>query len=332
MNRNPSGRKVASHHLKHMMEYAILRGISHQEMLNVVRLSYAYICDETTAVDLGEFYAVLEVIDESLKDDLIGIRSGRYLNLKTLGLIYKISLQATSIEEAFFYLKNYLDATFPMVVTDTVFVDSTVSLNISIESSSERLNRIILENLLTVMAREITMMAGESTEIQMYSPFYTEKYPNSWYQGKQFGLSFGDTILQASLKDKSRLHLDILIPEYLKLIEALKSDDSFMSKVRIAALNLAGPELPQLKMVADSFSITPRTMQRRLREENSTFRDVIDDLKRQISDMLLLHDRFSVADISFALGYSEPAAYIHSFNKWHGISPQKFRETLMASG
>lgn len=332
MNRNPSARKIASHHLKHMMEYAILRGISHQEMLNVVRHSYAYICDETTAVDPGEFYAVLEVIDECLKDDLIGIRSGRYLNLKALGLIYKISLQATSIEEAFFYLKNYLDATFPMVLTDIVFVDSTVSLNISIESSSERLNRIIIENLLTVMAREITMMAGESTEIQIYSPFYTEQYPDSWYRGKQFGLSFGDTILQASLKDKSRLHLDILIPEYLKLIEALKSDDSFLSKVRIAALNLAGPELPQLKMVADSFSITPRTMQRRLREENSTFRDVIDDLKRQISDMLLLHDRFSVADISFVLGYSEPAAYIHSFNKWHGISPQKFRETLQASG
>lgn len=320
--------QIASQHLKHLMEYAILRGLSRQEMLDVIPHSFGYITDEMTTVSPEEFYAVLVVIEERLKEELTGIRSGRYLNLNALGLIYKISLQATTIEEAFFYLKNYLNATFPIVTIDTVIEDSTVTLFADVNTERDVLNRIILENLLTIMAREIKMMAGEKTKIKLFSPHYNNVYPGSWASDDRFGLRFEKTILHSELKDQSRFHLDLLIPRYLQLIENFGSDESFLSKVRIAVLNLACPELPNLKLVAEAFNITPRTLQRRLQAENTTFRDLMDDLKRQISNMLLLHNRFSVTDISFVLGYSEQAAFIHSFNKWYGTSPQKYRDEV----
>ncbi len=172
-------------------------------------------------------------------------------------------------------------------------------------------------------------MAGENTSINLFSPFYKSGYPETWSPGSYFGLQFRPLIFHAVLKDKSRLHLDILIPEYLTLIEKLRAKDTFTSKVKITVLNLAKPELPDLPVVADSFNLTPRTLQRRLQGEWTTFRSIIKDLKRTISDMLLMHKQLSVADISFVLGCSEPAAFIHSFKKWHGVSPQQHREDFV---
>lgn len=319
---------LAASHLLHLIEYAEQRGIESQRLFDTAARPAEYFRDESATVPAETFYNVLTVINEQLQDELIGIRAGRYLNMKALGLIYRISLETTTIEEAFFYLKDYLEETFPIIEIGTEISQSKVSVRLDIENDRNDLNRIIIENTLTVIAREIKLMAGENTDIELFSPYVSHNYPDNWSRESSFGLRFSPVILQAALKDQGRLHLDILIPEYLKLIETLKSDGSFTSKVKITALNLSKPELPDLKTVADSFNLTSRTLQRRLRDEKTTFREIISDLKRTISDMLLRHKRFSVADISFVLGYSEPAAYIHSFKKWHGTSPKKIRENL----
>lgn len=113
------------------------------------------------------------------------------------------------------------------------------------------------------------------------------------------------------------------------LIERMKPDRSFADKVRVAALNLARPTLPDLKMVASGFNLNERTFQRRLMVEGITYRQIMDDLKQEISGLLLRHDRFSVTDIASVLGYSEPAAFIRSFRKWHGESPLRMRKEKM---
>ena len=131
---------------------------------------------------------------------------------------------------------------------------------------------------------------------------------------------------KAALKDNSHWGLDILIPEYLALVETLKAADTLGSRVKKAMLQLAQPALPGLDMVADTFNLTSRTLQRRLVQEGTSFRQIAEGLKRQVCHLLLLHDRYSVADISLLLGYSDAAAFIHSFKKWYGATPAKLRK------
>ena len=187
-------------------------------------------------------------------------------------------------------------------------------------------NRIILENILTVIAKELSLMTTKEVSIIKTSPFFSEDYPDDWQESEKYSVSFTPTILKATLLDRSRQQLDVLIPEYLKLIEGLKSEASFTNKVKIASLHLAKPELPDLASVADAFHLTPRTFQRRLMTENITFRQINDDLRKQISGLLIRHNRYSITDISYVLGYSEPAAFIHSFKKWFGDAPDRLRQ------
>ena len=40
----------------------------------------------------------------------------------------------------------------------------------------------------------------------------------------------------------------------------------------------------------------------------------------------------SIAEVSFALGYSEPSAFTRAFKRWSGRAPAEYRESARASG
>lgn len=318
--------KILALHLHHVLEYAYMRGISRQELISLMENPPLDFLSDTETVGEEDFYVVIDELNKQLHEERLGIRLGNFLNLGALGLIYRISLQATTIEEALYYLRTYLNATFPIVNIQTVINANTVTIELSIANARAEANRIILENILSVIARELSLMTTKEVSIVKTSPFFSNDYLEDWQPAEKYSVIFTPTILKATLQDRSRQQLDVLIPEYLKLIEGLKSEASFTNKVKIASLHLAKPELPDLASVADAFHLTPRTFQRRLTTENITFRQITDDLRKQISNLLIRHNRYSITDISYVLGYSEPAAFIHSFKKWFGDAPDRMRQ------
>jgi AraC-like DNA-binding protein len=323
--------KILALHLYSIITYAQLRGLSIKEILAEMRQPPLHFTNETATVSVEDFYAALAYIANRLHDDKLGIRIGEYLNLKALGLVYQISLQTTTIDEALLYLKSFLNATFPIIEIDTIVGQEKVTIYLTINRGEKALNRIILESTLAVIYRELGMMAGEQLIAGLFSPFHSPDYPEHWAKGDSFSITFAPLVLKAAIGDKSRLHLDMLIPEYLKLIESIQAGNSFTTQVKIASLNMAKPELPGLEKVADVFNLTPRTFQRRLSIENNTFRKISDELKKEISYLLIRHNSFTVADVSYVLGYSEPAAFIHSFRKWYGNSPDKVRQQFSST-
>jgi AraC-like DNA-binding protein len=77
--------------------------------------------------------------------------------------------------------------------------------------------------------------------------------------------------------------------------------------------------------VAAMLAVSRRTLTRRLGEEHTTFRRVLDDVRADFA-RALLHDRsLSVADIAFFLQFSDPAAFHRAFRRWTGRTPRTFR-------
>ncbi len=320
--------KLLALHLYHFMDYARVRGIDWQEMQALIKQAPADYMDEQAVVEEEDLYAVLQFIDGHLKDKAWGIQCGQFISMKLLGLIYKISLQATTIQEALHYLQSYLAAAMPLVKADTVISNDAVAIHFSIPNGRTALNRIILEYTLAVVGREIRLMAGEGVAIQISSPDYQEDYPVEWSGADTYTVAFEPIILKAALQNTSHLHVDILVPEYLKMIEQLKPDDSFAGKVKVTLLSMSDPQLPDIQTVSGALYVTPRTLQRRLGAEGITFRELLEEIKKQICSFLLRHDRYTVAGISDILGYAEPASFIHSFRKWFGDSPDRMRRRL----
>lgn len=79
--------------------------------------------------------------------------------------------------------------------------------------------------------------------------------------------------------------------------------------------------------VARTLAVSRRTLSRRLASEGTSFRSILDDVRREFA-CALLHDRsLSIGDIAFFLQYSEPAAFNRSFRRWTGLTPRAFRHS-----
>jgi len=78
--------------------------------------------------------------------------------------------------------------------------------------------------------------------------------------------------------------------------------------------------------VVTTLAVSRRTLTRRLAEEGTSFRQILDDVRRDFARALLQDRSLSVADIAFFLQYSEPAAFHRCFKRWTGHTPQSFRE------
>ena len=82
---------------------------------------------------------------------------------------------------------------------------------------------------------------------------------------------------------------------------------------------------PSLAQMARQLAVSPRTLQNRLREEGTTYQDVLDQVRQEMATFYLRESPMPLVDIAFLLGYSDQSAFAHSFKKWTGTSPLSFR-------
>ncbi len=77
--------------------------------------------------------------------------------------------------------------------------------------------------------------------------------------------------------------------------------------------------------VARHLHLTTRTLRRKLTEENTSFQELKDNVRRDAAIHYLSQQRIPVSQISRLLGYSEPAAFTRAFKIWTGVTPKVYR-------
>jgi AraC-like DNA-binding protein len=119
-------------------------------------------------------------------------------------------------------------------------------------------------------------------------------------------------------------YLDQLATE---LLRGLPDPDSFRDRVRRAMWSELSDGPPALTTTAANLAVSPRTLQRRLREEGTSFGQLLDELRREFALRLLRDRKLAVYEVAFLLGYAEPSTFHRAFRRWTGLSPLRFRRS-----
>ena len=83
---------------------------------------------------------------------------------------------------------------------------------------------------------------------------------------------------------------------------------------------------PRQDDVAARLGLSPRSLQRRLQEAGSSYRDVLNQTRHQLALHHLGQAQLSVGEIAFLLGFSEVSAFTRAFRRWTGLSPRAWRQ------
>lgn len=101
--------------------------------------------------------------------------------------------------------------------------------------------------------------------------------------------------------------------------------DSTAVRVRRRLIETLARGEATAKGVGRALGMSERTLHRRLRDEGSSFRRILDQVRRDVATALLHDKAIAIAEIAFILGYSEPAAFHRSFRRWTGQTPLTVR-------
>jgi AraC-like DNA-binding protein len=77
-----------------------------------------------------------------------------------------------------------------------------------------------------------------------------------------------------------------------------------------------------LPRVADMLSTSERTLQAHLESERSSFRELLEKVRREIATYHLSRGDMQLTQLAMILGYSELSAFSRSFRRWYGVSPK----------
>ncbi|MEK9767235.1 MAG: helix-turn-helix domain-containing protein, partial [Thalassolituus sp.] len=108
-----------------------------------------------------------------------------------------------------------------------------------------------------------------------------------------------------------------------QLIEGFEEEDRRLGKagdvVRIASPEALG------NAVADLLAVTPRTLQRRLTDEETSFRELLNALRLKLAKKYLKQAEYSLEDITFLLGFKDVGVFYRSFKSWTDQTPGEYR-------
>ncbi len=84
---------------------------------------------------------------------------------------------------------------------------------------------------------------------------------------------------------------------------------------------------PDREWVAGCLGVSVSTLQRRLRLHGQTFRQLLEETRREVA-LRLLREGVALNDIALRLGYQEQSTFQRAFRQWFSVSPGRWRRDV----
>ncbi|WP_089935117.1 AraC family transcriptional regulator [Candidatus Entotheonella palauensis] len=142
------------------------------------------------------------------------------------------------------------------------------------------------------------------------------------------GLLVDPAFLKMPHRTSNPALLNVLVRHAADLLARVPSADSFCDRVRTLIVDeLDGGNL-SAEYLAERCHMSVRTFSRRLREEGTSYKTLLDEVRSQLAERYLDDDNLAVADVAFLLGFAESSTFHRAFKRWFRVSPSQLRQGM----
>jgi len=132
-----------------------------------------------------------------------------------------------------------------------------------------------------------------------------------------------ESALATSNPELARMSDQVVI-DYLKQFDK----KNITMQVRARIIEELNNGVPNQEKIAGSLNVSLRNLQRKLKEEDTSFKKILDETRSELSRQYLRGSDRSIIEVGFLLGFSEPSNFARAFRRWTGVSPHEYRETI----
>ncbi|GGI58986.1 AraC family transcriptional regulator [Acinetobacter vivianii] len=325
------------HSVRLMADFAAELGVNHHQILKGTGLEQQQLLDPNTLVTgQQELQLIRNLVEKFGQRPLLGLEIGTRYHFTTFGSLGLALISSANIREAL----NFALAYFPLSFAFSQFVVSeqteTQSIQIEIvvdEGIPKTLWPFIIErDVAALITVQRDLMQDHLCQKVVFSfPLRGEMQPYTALFGvtPEFGGSKNLIVLNAEKIDQklsmaNELVLHAAEEQCRQTLDKRQSQKKYTHQVQQVLMNSKG-QIPSMEEVADRLHLNSRTLRRYLSQEQVTFLQIREEVRKILADYYLSLTQTSIEQISEWLGYAEPASFIHAYKRWYGNTPHATR-------
>ena len=304
-------------------------------VLKEVGLTRSQTSDHEGRIPFHKHAALLEVAARELHDPCFALHLGQSLNAKDFDLLGYICLNSSTVGDALNNVRRYshlysegVDHVLAQERDTVALVSSIVDPKAFGLSQAIELTRSLTQNITSALVGfEVRAIAVELAH-QRVGP--ASEYRRVLKAPVRFNAGRNATIFRADLLDTPVRAADHRLLKILKRhAEDVLGQRAGRGDIRREVQGLIATRLqsgePTIDTIARELGMSSRTLARRLREHGVTYRDLLNDLRRQLALRYLKDGFHKNSQIAYLLGFTDVSAFSHAFKRWTGSAPSAFR-------
>ena len=118
------------------------------------------------------------------------------------------------------------------------------------------------------------------------------------------------------------LHNDAIVVKHLARLDK----ENISARVEAALIERLPHGEPSQDEIAQALHVSTRSLQRRLAEAGSSYKELLDETRRALATSYLRDRSYSVSEVTYLLGFSDTSSFSRAFRRWTGESPTDFRK------
>lgn len=323
---------LSVHFPRVLLARAEARGAARAELLAAASLSEQQISDANARVSPAQLGALLRSVWIALDDELAGFGAAPQ-RFGGFALMARQMIHAESLGEALRYSVRFYNLTSAAMRFE-LLDGRPCQLQLSLLRPDRDPDHFLEEFILLLWHRFCNWLIGARiplthTSFRFGAPPHSDEYRLMFPGPVTFdracsGISFDSSWMQAPVirsRQELRRYLRRLPDEWF-----VKQDFEGSISERVLRILSDSPQTPDLQGLAENWGQSSRTLHRQLRREGTSYRILLEQVRRERAVGMLMDGRSRVRDIAQALNMTEPA-FSRAFKQWTGMSPLAYRRT-----
>lgn len=260
-----------------------------------------------------------------------GMRLGRKQGIEILGPVALLIRHSETVAHALDRVSRYLYFCAPLDTAWLTRGSRSAEFTFGIARRQIAYRDQMVEKSLSIAMDAFRLMLGEGfvplrVTFQHRRISASERYNDVFGCPVQFGSDVNSIHLPSGALNEPIRGRDAMVlslaENYLAQTGPTFSLSHHVEEMIHRLLNLNRATLVE---VAHEMAVHPRVLQRRLAESDTSFEEILDDVRRALAWQLST-TRMQISQIAEKLGYSEQSSYARACRRWYGVSPRQLIE------
>jgi AraC-like DNA-binding protein len=310
------------------------RGLDGSAIAARAGIDAATLTDADGRVPRAALTRLWELAVEESGDPAFGLEAARHTLQTTFHALGYAVLASTTMREAVERIIRYRRLIGEIIQLRLEDDGDTSRFLVDVSAGHGVVPPQAVDAFMAVMVRQARLLQGgrdappHAVSLEREAPEDTTPYTRTFRAPVSFGqpanfLEYAredlDRRLPAANAELARQNDEVVV-RYLARLE----ESGVLVKTRQALLDSLPSGAPTKQQIAKRLGMSPRSLQRMLAGEGTSFTDVLAEARLTLAKSYLDEGRLPVTEIAFVLGFADTSAFSRAFRRWTGVAPSDY--------